>query len=90
MSTSNRTLNYVDAIREATEIEMTRDDKVVMFGLDVDDPKGEDKLLVEMDKLRKNLSTRDNQLLQRLFHSIGYVEPKDIEIDEADPGSAAW
>jgi len=40
MSTSNRTLSYVDAIREATEIEMSRDEKVVMFGLDVDDPKG--------------------------------------------------
>jgi pyruvate/2-oxoglutarate/acetoin dehydrogenase E1 component len=40
MSTNNRTLNYVDAIREATEIEMARDAKVVMFGLDVDDPKG--------------------------------------------------
>ena len=40
MSTSNRTLNYVEAIREATAIEMARDPKVVMFGLDVDDPKG--------------------------------------------------
>lgn len=40
MSTSNRSINYVDAIREATEIEMARDEKVVIFGLDVDDPKG--------------------------------------------------
>lgn len=40
MSTNNRSISYVDAIREATEIEMTRDAKVVMFGLDVDDPKG--------------------------------------------------
>ena len=40
MSTNNRTLSYVDAIREATEIEMARDSNVVMFGLDVDDPKG--------------------------------------------------
>lgn len=39
MSTSNRNLNYVDAIRESTEIEMTRDSNVVFFGLDVDDPK---------------------------------------------------
>jgi pyruvate/2-oxoglutarate/acetoin dehydrogenase E1 component len=40
MSTNNRILSYVDAIREATEIEMSRDPNVVMFGLDVDDPKG--------------------------------------------------
>ena len=40
MSTNNRNISYVDAIREATEIEMDRDPKVVMFGLDVDDPKG--------------------------------------------------
>ena len=40
MSTNNRNISYVDAILEATEIEMARDPKVVMFGLDVDDPKG--------------------------------------------------
>lgn len=40
MSTSNRAISYVDAILEATEIEMARDNKVVLFGLDVDDPKG--------------------------------------------------
>jgi pyruvate/2-oxoglutarate/acetoin dehydrogenase E1 component len=34
-----RTLSYVDAICEATDQEMARDPSVVVFGLDVDDPK---------------------------------------------------
>ncbi len=34
-----RTLSYVDAVREATDQEMERDPSVVLFGLDVDDPK---------------------------------------------------
>lgn len=34
-----RLLSYVDAIREATDQEMERDPSVVVFGLDVDDPK---------------------------------------------------
>lgn len=34
-----RTLSYVDAIREATDLEMARDPSVIVFGLDVDDPK---------------------------------------------------
>src|SRR5260370_2287755 len=34
-----RQLSYVDAIREATEQEMARDPSVIVFGLDVDDPK---------------------------------------------------
>src|SRR5262245_4430160 len=34
-----RALSYVDAIREATDQEMARDDAVILFGLDVDDPK---------------------------------------------------
>jgi pyruvate/2-oxoglutarate/acetoin dehydrogenase E1 component len=34
-----RSISYVDAIREATELEMQRDDRVLLFGLDVDDPK---------------------------------------------------
>lgn len=34
-----RTLSYVDAIREATDQEMARDPAVLVFGLDVDDPK---------------------------------------------------
>lgn len=34
-----RTLQYTDAIREATDQEMGRDDSVIVFGLDVDDPK---------------------------------------------------
>ncbi|MHB1423419.1 MAG: alpha-ketoacid dehydrogenase subunit beta [Gemmataceae bacterium] len=34
-----RTLSYVDAIREATDQEMARDPSVLVFGLDVDDPK---------------------------------------------------
>lgn len=38
MST-DRNISYVDAIREATHDLMERDDRVVMFGLDVDDPK---------------------------------------------------
>jgi len=34
-----RILSYTDAVREATEQEMARDPSVVVFGLDVDDPK---------------------------------------------------
>lgn len=34
-----REISYVDAIREATDQEMRRDPSVVLFGLDVDDPK---------------------------------------------------
>jgi pyruvate/2-oxoglutarate/acetoin dehydrogenase E1 component len=34
-----RTLSYVAAIREATDQEMGRDESVILFGLDVDDPK---------------------------------------------------
>ena len=34
-----RTLSYVEAIREATDLEMARDPAVILFGLDVDDPK---------------------------------------------------
>ncbi|MEM7033269.1 MAG: transketolase C-terminal domain-containing protein [Chloroflexota bacterium] len=34
-----RLLTYVDAVREATDQEMERDDAVIVFGLDVDDPK---------------------------------------------------
>ena len=36
---TERELSYVDAILEATDQEMGRDEKVVVFGLDVDDPK---------------------------------------------------
>ncbi len=36
---SERTLSYVDAVREATDQEMACDPAVVIFGLDVDDPK---------------------------------------------------
>jgi pyruvate/2-oxoglutarate/acetoin dehydrogenase E1 component len=36
---STRILSYVDAIREATDQEMARDPAVLVFGLDVDDPK---------------------------------------------------
>src|SRR6267143_6676416 len=35
----DRVLSYVDAISEATDQEMERDPSVVVFGLDVDDPK---------------------------------------------------
>jgi pyruvate/2-oxoglutarate/acetoin dehydrogenase E1 component len=34
-----RTITFVDAVREAAEQEMARDESVVVFGLDVDDPK---------------------------------------------------
>lgn len=34
-----RNLSYVDAIREATDQEMAQDKSVIVFGLDVDDPK---------------------------------------------------
>src|SRR5207245_7950473 len=33
------TLSYVEAVREATDLEMARDPAVILFGLDVDDPK---------------------------------------------------
>lgn len=36
---TERTLSYVEALREATALEMRRDPRVVVFGLDVDDPK---------------------------------------------------
>ena len=34
-----RDLSYVEAVREATDQEMARDPSVIVFGLDVDDPK---------------------------------------------------
>ena len=49
-TTISRTLSYVDAVREATDQEMERDESVIVFGLDVDDPKaiqGTTKGLVE-------------------------------------------
>ena len=36
---AERVLSYVEALREATELEMAHDDRVLLFGLDVDDPK---------------------------------------------------
>jgi pyruvate/2-oxoglutarate/acetoin dehydrogenase E1 component len=36
---TERSLSYVDAVREATDLEMARDQSVIVFGLDVDDPK---------------------------------------------------
>lgn len=36
---AERRLSYVDAVREATDQEMQRDASVLLFGLDVDDPK---------------------------------------------------
>src|SRR5438067_7314584 len=36
---TSRTLSFVDAVREAADLEMARDPSVVVFGLDVDDPK---------------------------------------------------
>jgi pyruvate/2-oxoglutarate/acetoin dehydrogenase E1 component len=39
LRTTPRTLSYVDAIREGTDLEMARDPAVLVFGLDVDDPK---------------------------------------------------
>jgi pyruvate/2-oxoglutarate/acetoin dehydrogenase E1 component len=36
---SDRTLSYVDAVREATDQLMEQDPSVILFGLDVDDPK---------------------------------------------------
>ncbi len=35
----SRSCSYVDAVREASEQEMARDPSVIVFGLDVDDPK---------------------------------------------------
>ncbi len=37
--TTERTRSFVEAVREATQQEMARDHNVVLFGLDVDDPK---------------------------------------------------
>jgi pyruvate/2-oxoglutarate/acetoin dehydrogenase E1 component len=37
--TAERTLSYVEAVREAADQEMARDPSVLVFGLDVDDPK---------------------------------------------------
>ncbi len=36
---TERTLSYVDAVREGCDQEMDRDPSVIVFGLDVDDPK---------------------------------------------------
>src|SRR3989440_7068666 len=36
---AERALSYVEAVREAADQEMARDPAVVVFGLDVDDPK---------------------------------------------------
>ena len=36
---TERTRSFVEALREATDLEMARDPNVVVFGLDVDDPK---------------------------------------------------
>ena len=36
---AERTLSYVEAVREATDQEMRRDPSVIVFGLDVDDPR---------------------------------------------------
>ncbi len=40
LTPDTRLIRYVDALREAFEEEMTRDPKVFLFGLDVDDHKG--------------------------------------------------
>src|SRR3954465_4913686 len=37
--TATRSLSYVDAVREAADQEMARDPSVIVFGLDVDDPR---------------------------------------------------
>src|SRR3954465_3318647 len=37
--TATRSISYVEALREAADQEMARDRTVVLFGLDVDDPK---------------------------------------------------
>src|SRR3954468_22760303 len=36
---SQRSLSYVEAVREAADLEMDRDESVIVFGLDVDDPR---------------------------------------------------
>ncbi len=38
MRETRRTASYVEAIREATDQEMSRDERVILFGLGVDDP----------------------------------------------------
>jgi pyruvate/2-oxoglutarate/acetoin dehydrogenase E1 component len=39
IAAGERTLSYVEAVREAADQEMARDPSVIVFGLDVDDPK---------------------------------------------------
>jgi pyruvate/2-oxoglutarate/acetoin dehydrogenase E1 component len=39
LDSSERELSYVEAVREATDQEMARDPSVILFGLDVDDPR---------------------------------------------------
>ena len=38
MRETRRTASYVEAIREATDQEMARDERVILLGLGVDDP----------------------------------------------------
>lgn len=39
VTVGDREISYVEAVREATDLEMDRDTSVILFGLDVDDPK---------------------------------------------------
>ena len=39
VTVGDREISYVEAVREATDLEMGRDASVILFGLDVDDPK---------------------------------------------------
>jgi acetoin:2,6-dichlorophenolindophenol oxidoreductase subunit beta len=55
-----RRLSYVEAVREAVDLEMARDPSVVLFGLDVDDPKaiqGTTRGLVEKFGLERVFGT---------------------------------
>lgn len=55
-----RTISYVEAVREATDQEMERDSSVILFGLDVDDPKaiqGTTRGLVEKYGLERVFGT---------------------------------
>jgi hypothetical protein len=49
----------------------------------------DDALYDELEVLRAKLAPRDKKLVERLCHSVGYVEPKNFDIDESDPGGQA-
>ena len=78
-----RTISYVEAIREALDQEMARDENVIVFGLDVDDRRAEDVAgLQELElhpgaDLAKLVVTDRDDLGQHLFHVPPRIERLD-------------